>query len=62
MLHPLNRDTFCAYLIFLFKLVHVKFVTPKGVLEKNCQVPRISAGPDIHHLILGSEGWSDFFI
>ncbi|GAB1609457.1 alkyldihydroxyacetonephosphate synthase, peroxisomal-like [Argonauta hians] len=37
-------------------LVHTKFVTPRGVLEKNCMVPRISAGPDIHHLILGSEG------
>ncbi|XP_029647072.1 alkyldihydroxyacetonephosphate synthase, peroxisomal [Octopus sinensis] len=37
-------------------LVHAKFVTPRGVLEKNCLVPRISAGPDIHHLILGSEG------
>ncbi|PIK46848.1 Alkyldihydroxyacetonephosphate synthase, peroxisomal [Apostichopus japonicus] len=37
-------------------LVHVKMVTPKGVMEKNCQVPRMSTGPDIHHLILGSEG------
>ncbi|XP_050404817.1 alkyldihydroxyacetonephosphate synthase, peroxisomal [Patella vulgata] len=37
-------------------LVHVKFVTPRGVMEKNCQVPRMSAGPDIHHFILGSEG------
>lgn len=31
-------------------------VTPRGVLEKSCQVPRMSAGPDIHHFILGSEG------
>ncbi|ESP02962.1 hypothetical protein LOTGIDRAFT_230434 [Lottia gigantea] len=37
-------------------IVHIKFVTPRGVMEKNCQVPRISAGPDIHHFILGSEG------
>lgn len=37
-------------------LVHVKMVTPKGVMEKNCQVPRMSTGPDVHHLILGSEG------
>ncbi|ELU02126.1 hypothetical protein CAPTEDRAFT_222474 [Capitella teleta] len=37
-------------------VVHIKTVTPRGVIEKSCQVPRISAGPDIHHFILGSEG------
>ncbi|PVD35874.1 hypothetical protein C0Q70_02843 [Pomacea canaliculata] len=37
-------------------LVHVRFVTPRGVMEKSCQVPRMSSGPDIHHIILGSEG------
>lgn len=37
-------------------LVHVKMVTPKGVLQKNCQVPRMSCGPDFNHLVLGSEG------
>ncbi|KAK7468162.1 hypothetical protein BaRGS_00036626 [Batillaria attramentaria] len=37
-------------------LVHVKFVTPRGVMEKSCQVPRMSSGPDIHHVIMGSEG------
>ncbi|XP_060553885.1 alkyldihydroxyacetonephosphate synthase, peroxisomal-like [Ruditapes philippinarum] len=37
-------------------VVHVKCVTPKGTLEKSCQVPRMSCGPDIHHFILGSEG------
>ncbi|KAJ8981180.1 hypothetical protein NQ317_017273, partial [Molorchus minor] len=37
-------------------LVHVKVVTPKGVLEKNCQVPRLSCGPDFNHIIMGSEG------
>jgi alkyldihydroxyacetonephosphate synthase len=37
-------------------LVHLTIVTPKGVIQKNCQVPRISNGPDIHHFILGSEG------
>lgn len=31
-------------------------VTPKGVIQKNCQGPRMSTGPDIHHFILGSEG------
>jgi len=37
-------------------LVHLTIVTPKGTIQKNCQVPRISNGPDIHHFILGSEG------
>ncbi|XP_076305682.1 alkyldihydroxyacetonephosphate synthase, peroxisomal-like isoform X3 [Tachypleus tridentatus] len=37
-------------------LVHVRMVTSQGVVEKNCKVPRISSGPDIHHFILGSEG------
>lgn len=37
-------------------VVHVRMVTPRGVLEKNCQVPRMSCGPDFNHLILGSEG------
>lgn len=37
-------------------LVHVKMVTPRGTVEKHCKVPRISAGPDIHHFVLGSEG------
>ncbi|TSM68863.1 Alkyldihydroxyacetonephosphate synthase, peroxisomal [Bagarius yarrelli] len=37
-------------------VVHVKMVTPKGVIEKSCQGPRMSTGPDIHHFILGSEG------
>uniref|UniRef100_A0A0N5C879 Alkylglycerone-phosphate synthase n=1 Tax=Strongyloides papillosus TaxID=174720 RepID=A0A0N5C879_STREA len=37
-------------------LVHVNMVTSKGLLSKSCTVPRISAGPDIHQIILGSEG------
>jgi len=37
-------------------LVHVKVVTPCGTLEKNCMVPRISSGPDLHHVVMGSEG------
>ncbi|XP_032624374.1 alkyldihydroxyacetonephosphate synthase, peroxisomal isoform X2 [Chelonoidis abingdonii] len=37
-------------------VVHIKMVTPRGVIEKNCQVPRMSTGPDIHHFIMGSEG------
>ncbi|XP_061430551.1 alkyldihydroxyacetonephosphate synthase, peroxisomal [Lethenteron reissneri] len=37
-------------------LVHVKVVTPRGVVEKSCQGPRTSTGPDVHHFIMGSEG------
>ncbi|CAH1996032.1 unnamed protein product [Acanthoscelides obtectus] len=37
-------------------VVHVKMVTANGVLEKGCQVPRLSCGPDFNHVILGSEG------
>lgn len=37
-------------------VVHIKMVTPRGVIEKSCQGPRMSTGPDIHHIILGSEG------
>ncbi|EEC00199.1 alkyldihydroxyacetonephosphate synthase, putative [Ixodes scapularis] len=37
-------------------VVHVRLVTPSGVLERSCQVPRLSGGPDVHHFVLGSEG------
>lgn len=37
-------------------VVRIRMVTPSGVMEKKCQVPRMSSGPDIHHMILGSEG------
>uniref|UniRef100_A0A8B9FW49 Alkylglycerone-phosphate synthase n=1 Tax=Amazona collaria TaxID=241587 RepID=A0A8B9FW49_9PSIT len=37
-------------------VIHIKMVTPRGIVEKNCQVPRMSTGPDIHHFIMGSEG------
>ncbi|CAG9766942.1 unnamed protein product [Ceutorhynchus assimilis] len=37
-------------------VVHVKMVTPRGVLQKNCQAPRMSCGPDFNHVIMGSEG------
>uniref|UniRef100_A0A6Q2ZIC0 Alkylglycerone-phosphate synthase n=1 Tax=Esox lucius TaxID=8010 RepID=A0A6Q2ZIC0_ESOLU len=37
-------------------VVHIKVVTPRGVMEKSCQGPRMSTGPDVHHFILGSEG------
>ena len=37
-------------------IVRIRMVTVDGVMEKKCQVPRMSSGPDIHHMILGSEG------
>jgi alkyldihydroxyacetonephosphate synthase len=37
-------------------IIRVKMVTAKGVLERNTLAPRISAGPDFNHLVLGSEG------
>ncbi|XP_046403429.1 alkyldihydroxyacetonephosphate synthase [Ischnura elegans] len=37
-------------------VVHVKMVTPTGVLEKQGRAPRLSCGPDLHHVVLGSEG------
>eukprot|EP00698_Gefionella_okellyi_P004652 TRINITY_DN14258_c0_g1_i1.p1 TRINITY_DN14258_c0_g1~~TRINITY_DN14258_c0_g1_i1.p1 ORF type:complete len:595 (+),score=151.84 TRINITY_DN14258_c0_g1_i1:29-1786(+) len=37
-------------------LVSVRIVTPIGTFEKGCTVPRMSSGPDIHHIVLGSEG------
>lgn len=37
-------------------VVRLRMVTAKGTIEKSCQVPRMSTGPDIHQFILGSEG------
>lgn len=37
-------------------VVHVKMVTTKGVLERDCLAPRVSCGPDFNQIILGSEG------
>ncbi|XP_032879759.1 alkyldihydroxyacetonephosphate synthase, peroxisomal [Amblyraja radiata] len=37
-------------------VVHIKMVTPRGIVEKSCQGPRMSTGPDIYHFIMGSEG------
>jgi hypothetical protein len=45
------------YLVYYVKqVVHIKMVTPRGVIEKSSQGPRMSTGPDIHHFIMGSEG------
>uniref|UniRef100_A0A1A9VZE3 Alkylglycerone-phosphate synthase n=2 Tax=Glossina brevipalpis TaxID=37001 RepID=A0A1A9VZE3_9MUSC len=37
-------------------VVSVKFVTCAGVLERQCNAPRISCGPDFNHVVMGSEG------
>eukprot|EP01117_Protostelium_nocturnum_P006858 TRINITY_DN2456_c1_g2_i1.p1 TRINITY_DN2456_c1_g2~~TRINITY_DN2456_c1_g2_i1.p1 ORF type:complete len:623 (+),score=238.65 TRINITY_DN2456_c1_g2_i1:97-1965(+) len=37
-------------------LISCKMVTPRGTIEKGCSVPRISTGPDVNQIILGSEG------
>lgn len=37
-------------------VVHVRMVTSTGVLEKGTRAPRMSAGPDFNHIVLGSEG------
>jgi len=37
-------------------VIRIKMVTVHGTVEKSIQVPRISTGPDIHQMILGSEG------
>uniref|UniRef100_A0A158Q859 Alkylglycerone-phosphate synthase n=1 Tax=Elaeophora elaphi TaxID=1147741 RepID=A0A158Q859_9BILA len=37
-------------------LVHVSLATPRGIIRRQCQVPRISGGPDLQQIILGSEG------
>ena len=35
---------------------NVKYVTPSGTYEKNALWPRQSNGPDINHIVMGSEG------
>jgi len=37
-------------------LVSATLVTPTGILHRDLSVPRLSAGPDINEIILGSEG------
>ena len=38
-------------------LVRVQMVTPRGVVARlGGNAPRVSAGPDIHHVVMGSEG------
>eukprot|EP01118_Nematostelium_gracile_P009787 TRINITY_DN3310_c0_g1_i2.p1 TRINITY_DN3310_c0_g1~~TRINITY_DN3310_c0_g1_i2.p1 ORF type:complete len:640 (+),score=144.28 TRINITY_DN3310_c0_g1_i2:43-1920(+) len=37
-------------------LVSAKMVTPTGILEKQSNWPRVSTGPDMHEIMMGSEG------
>jgi alkyldihydroxyacetonephosphate synthase len=37
-------------------LIRAQLVTPTGTIEKSVQVPRMSAGPDVNQVIMGSEG------
>ena len=37
-------------------IIHFRTVTTRGVVEKSFRGPYISAGPDLHHFIMGSEG------
>ncbi|DAZ93335.1 TPA: hypothetical protein N0F65_010801 [Lagenidium giganteum] len=37
-------------------VINVKMVTTNGTLERACNVPRVSMGPDVTQLLLGSEG------
>ena len=37
-------------------VLQIKIVTPMGVLTQSLDYPRVSSGPDMNNLILGSEG------
>lgn len=37
-------------------IVNIKFVSPVGTWELPSNVPRVSAGPELRHIIMGSEG------
>ncbi|EQC39987.1 hypothetical protein SDRG_02647 [Saprolegnia diclina VS20] len=37
-------------------LINLTMVTPQGTLTKSCNVPRVSMGPDMMQMALGSEG------
>jgi len=37
-------------------LISVTVVTPIGTFTKTCEAQRVSSGPDLNHMILGSEG------
>lgn len=55
--HNIHWHISRIYIVHCIKqVVHIKMVTPRGIIEKSCQGPRMSTGPDIHHFIMGSEG------
>lgn len=37
-------------------VLNIRFVTPKGTFQKASEWPRVSNGPDLNQIILGSEG------
>lgn len=37
-------------------VVNISIVTSKGTFSKKSEWPRISNGPDLNHIIMGSEG------
>lgn len=37
-------------------MIDAKMVTTRGIVHRTCHVPRVSCGPDVQHMILGSEG------
>lgn len=37
-------------------LVGFRMVTAIGTVQKYCDIPRVSCGPDFTHIVLGSEG------
>lgn len=37
-------------------VINVKAVTPLGTFERGCDVPRVSSGPDLMQVFMGSEG------
>ena len=43
--------------VHMLKTLHILLLPfLQGVIEKDCMVPRVSTGPDVHHFVLGSEG------
>lgn len=37
-------------------VINTKLVTARGIVERSCNVPRLSCGPDVQQMVLGSEG------
>lgn len=43
-------------------LIGFRMVTANGVLQKLYDIPRMSCGPDFTQVVLGSEGYFNFFL